>query len=402
MTHTIKCFIAHSSKNRDYAHNLEHSVPNIDCFTISDADLLDKESLSGAIKLLDKPGFILISDNFLKSTACMYDILSLFDNTEKMDKYAFVIVDGIDETGHPYETKLSDINHVIQYMNYWQAKYDTLRNEIAKDGDIGAHEKSSQLIKLQDIAGSTGEFLRILRKDGLVTYADLMKDEQELLMAHLKNKNVPKEDKVSIPTNNSTDNSIQDIVFESKKLFSESKKSNPIIQKIIEKEKQQQDSNPLFNKSDSEEAEKVRSVLSKLESMDMEDVEDNDQSIGQFPFSKPDDIDISAIENSKLDLLILGDKLIENGDYSQAVRVLETFVKHQADHIEIPNARLNIARLCTKKLNQFEKATEQLEILISKGNFVIESYLLLAQIAELNHNHISAKSLYDKIISIDP
>lgn len=112
------------------------------------------------------PVLLLISDNYLKSTACMLGGLHMLN--EKQDEILPVVIDGLrkdKETGQPefIPTQFDRISDMIQYINYWQDQYLDLRRQKRELSDLDEKTFNDHLKSIREISSETSEFLRVVR-----------------------------------------------------------------------------------------------------------------------------------------------------------------------------------------------------------------------------------------------
>ena len=112
------------------------------------------------------PVLLLISDNYLKSTACMLGGLHMLN--EKQEEILPVVIDGLrkdKETGEPVfiSTQFDRISDMIQYINYWQDQYLDLRRQKRELSDLDEKTFNDHLKSIREISSETSEFLRVLR-----------------------------------------------------------------------------------------------------------------------------------------------------------------------------------------------------------------------------------------------
>lgn len=112
------------------------------------------------------PILLLISDNYLKSTACMLGGLHMLN--EKQEEILPVVIDGLrkdKETGEPVfvPTQFDRISDMIQYINYWQDQYLDLRRQKRELSDLDEKTFNDHLKSIREISSETSEFLRVVR-----------------------------------------------------------------------------------------------------------------------------------------------------------------------------------------------------------------------------------------------
>lgn len=126
---------------------------------------------------------LLISDNFLRSAACMKDGLSWFQNLSTANRILPVVVDGRkQENGawKPVPTKIGKVSNVIKYMNFWQEQYLELRKSKRNDTSEELSQKE-HLNDVRNISSEVGEFLRHVRSSQHFSYDDFRRNNYEEL-----------------------------------------------------------------------------------------------------------------------------------------------------------------------------------------------------------------------------
>jgi hypothetical protein len=149
-----KIFLSYSHKNKDIADR-------VDKFFISKnirltRDVRDVPAYSSLTKFMDTIRdhdyvIMLISDAYLKSTNCMYEVIQFIQEKKYIEKTFPIIID-----------KQVDIfNRVkhIDYINFWQKKYECFRDEINKLKNTGTAQSHVELDKMDKIQSGIGEFL---------------------------------------------------------------------------------------------------------------------------------------------------------------------------------------------------------------------------------------------------
>lgn len=110
------------------------------------------------------PILLLISDNYLKSTACMLGGLHMLN--ERQDQILPIVIDGVrKENDEPIfiPTQFDRISDMIQYINYWQDQYLDLRRQKRELSDLDESAFNEHLKSIREISSETSEFLRVLR-----------------------------------------------------------------------------------------------------------------------------------------------------------------------------------------------------------------------------------------------
>lgn len=95
---------------------------------------------------------LIITDNYLKSFNCMYEVLEVMKDHNYKNKIFPLVV----------ETSIYGAEGKIKYIEYWQEESKKLKNELSKVDIVNIGGLSSDLKRAQNIASSMGEFLQIV------------------------------------------------------------------------------------------------------------------------------------------------------------------------------------------------------------------------------------------------
>jgi len=149
-----KIFLSYSHKNKEIADR-------VDKFFISKnirltRDVRDAPAYSSLKKFMDTIRdhdyvILLISDVYLKSINCMYEVIQFIQEKKYIEKTFPIIID-----------KQADIfNKVkhIDYISFWQNRYKRFRNKINKLENTGTAQSHVELDKIDRIQSNIGEFL---------------------------------------------------------------------------------------------------------------------------------------------------------------------------------------------------------------------------------------------------
>lgn len=97
---------------------------------------------------------LIISDAYLKSVNCMYEITQLMKDVQYKNRIFPVIID----------TEIYQLKKRIDYIVYWEEKYDEIKKEVARvknPENIG--KLSVELHQFREISYTIGEFLDIIK-----------------------------------------------------------------------------------------------------------------------------------------------------------------------------------------------------------------------------------------------
>ena len=144
-----------------YSHKDEKIADRIDDFFVSKKirltrDVRDAPAYSSLKIFMDTIRdhdyvIMLISDAYLKSINCMYEVIQFIQEKKYIEKTFPIIID-----------KQADIfNRVkhIDYISFWQNRYKRFRNKINKLENTGTAQSHVELDKIDRIQSNIGEFL---------------------------------------------------------------------------------------------------------------------------------------------------------------------------------------------------------------------------------------------------
>jgi NADP-dependent 3-hydroxy acid dehydrogenase YdfG/tetratricopeptide (TPR) repeat protein len=158
--------LAFCQENSQLADVLEKNAPEIGYVRISDADYTTPGTFAQA--LTDAPGkvLLLVTDNFMKSAACMSGMLQALLGLMRQDRVLVAIANGVSEENGvqtSVETHIDRVVYAIQYMNYWQQRYLALSDQYYHAPEDKKANLFQQQQAIHDIADQAGELISALR-----------------------------------------------------------------------------------------------------------------------------------------------------------------------------------------------------------------------------------------------
>lgn len=135
------------------------------------------------------PAILFVTDNFLKSRACMSGVLTAVQALLRDRRLLVVVADGKvthdnGATFEPVETHFDRMVYALQYMNFWQTAWLELSDRYQhSEGDAKA-ALEQDLNATRNIANETGELISVLRENGYVTWEQFADDDYALFFRH--------------------------------------------------------------------------------------------------------------------------------------------------------------------------------------------------------------------------
>jgi len=147
-------FLSYSHKNKEIADR-------VDKFFISKnirltRDVRDAPAYSSLKKFMDTIRdhdyvIMLISDSYLKSINCMYEVIQFIQERNYSDRTFPIVIDN--------EATIFNRSEHSKYIHYWQTKYKELGDEIKTLQNTGTVSLHKELDKIDKIQSNIGDFL---------------------------------------------------------------------------------------------------------------------------------------------------------------------------------------------------------------------------------------------------
>lgn len=181
MTKTI--FISYSWKDFKFVDQIEKELSIYDFKILRDVkDINYKDSLKEFMQKISTSDFaiILLSDSYLKSPNCLYEIIQLIPKQEYLDRVLHITSSGENKPNifHPEGR--------IKYVKYWWQKFDDLNKEFNSIPDVFSKEILIQDLKLyKNIYENIGGFLTSISDELSVSTEELISDNFSQIIDNL-------------------------------------------------------------------------------------------------------------------------------------------------------------------------------------------------------------------------
>jgi len=154
-----KIFLSYSHKNKDIANRVDKFFIS-KCIQLT-RDERDAPAYSNLEKFMDTIRdhdyvILLISDAYLKSINCMYEVIQFIQERNYIDRTFPIVIDN--------EATIFDSSKHGKYIHYWQEKYKKFGDEIKALKYTGTSYLHKELNKIDKIQSNIGEFLNKIAK----------------------------------------------------------------------------------------------------------------------------------------------------------------------------------------------------------------------------------------------
>jgi len=181
-------FLSYCSKEADIADIIDENLSAVRNVTVSrdTRDVAYRESFKDFMKQIKKHDYVvmLISDNFLKSQNCMYEVGELLTLAEEFKKRLLFIIISDDDAKYMKNVPVSKIGAKIysakdntEYITYWETQLNELNNRIelieSKSAKIEPLKKLKEITRIID--QDLGQFLEFVSDANGRTFEEMYK-----------------------------------------------------------------------------------------------------------------------------------------------------------------------------------------------------------------------------------
>lgn len=148
----VDMFVSYCQKDSVYADNIDLYFKNKGVTIHRDIrDISEWKSIREYMKKIRDMDYavLIVSDNYLKSFNCMFEVLEVMKEKDYVNKIFPVVV----------ETSIYSSSRRIPYIRYWQDKYKELQEQISQIDIVNAGNIIDDLKRTQNIVLSMDEFL---------------------------------------------------------------------------------------------------------------------------------------------------------------------------------------------------------------------------------------------------
>ncbi len=164
-------FISYNWDNSDVVDEIDRYFTWISLPLIRDKKELNyKSSIKDFMLRIRDTDFVImiISDSFLKSTNCMYEVLEFIKETKYIDRILQVLLS---------DANIFSSNGKFSYIDYWNTQYNLLENKITKLDLTEADVLIKELKHIRNIRSNIGAFLDNLTTQNCLSYKEIRKNK---------------------------------------------------------------------------------------------------------------------------------------------------------------------------------------------------------------------------------
>ncbi|MBP6826247.1 MAG: SDR family NAD(P)-dependent oxidoreductase [Saprospiraceae bacterium] len=138
------------------------------------------DAFSKSLSQSEDPVVLFITENLLKSHACMDGLLPVLQQLARERRLTAVVADGKimkDGAVEYVETHFDRMGHALQYMNFWQSAWLDLSARHQHASGPEKEELEKEMNAVHRVANDIGEVLGALKETGYIAYAQFKADD---------------------------------------------------------------------------------------------------------------------------------------------------------------------------------------------------------------------------------
>jgi len=175
-----KIFLSYSHSNTDIADKIDNFFNSKNISLTRDVrDLVPYSSLEKFMDTIRDHDYviILISDAFLKSINCMYEVIQFIQEKKYIDRTFPIIIDK--------EVQIFNRSRHSEYIRYWQKKYRLLEIRIKSLRTFGIISLYKELNKIERIQSNIGDFLDKIADLNCVSWEELESTDYKAIIERI-------------------------------------------------------------------------------------------------------------------------------------------------------------------------------------------------------------------------
>jgi len=130
-------------------------------------DILDNDFQSIGVNVTSDYVLMIISDNYLKSKNCMYEVKEFIKDENFRDKILPIVVNG---------ANIFDTVKALEYTKYWQEQYNILSDKIKDIDPINIQNTIVELKVIHEIGLYINEFINTVKYMKVIDIEELKKN----------------------------------------------------------------------------------------------------------------------------------------------------------------------------------------------------------------------------------
>ncbi|MCF8237066.1 MAG: SDR family NAD(P)-dependent oxidoreductase [Saprospiraceae bacterium] len=365
---------------------------------VCEDELKPGESLATKLEQDTRPLLLMVSDNFLKDSSCVANLLPALQKRDPSEIQIIVLTEGFpDESAEPVPTRLDRVGQILHYINYWQDQYLQLR-KIRPDQIEDATQHDALVKQVRKIAFEIGNLIEFLREQQTYSWEALTANHYELFFRKSGNISLHQDFKTDHPFLEE-DEHLEDRIRESlENMRKEENKQEQESDLVVELPVREQTENGQSDSSHAQanpEHELLKKLIAYKNGMEEEDeeLEEDDDDWDEeedYPESKDGGDPEDESEEKVGPIIALPQRNLAH---------LKRLVEHDPENIP---ARLDLASQLAEDDQYFNETTTHLEEVLRLDPKNARAFALLGQLSGQYKETKLAIRYYEKALESDP
>lgn len=159
-------FLSYSWENKNFANRIDNMFLNRGISLTKDERAIEyTQSIKAYMKNVRTSNYVLmlISEEYLKSSNCMYEVLEFVKDYNYRNRILPLIHD---------QTDIFNPNGKIKYIKYWEEELKKLKNKVNEISNVNAIKILEEINRIDEIAKTIGEFLDVITDMNSIIFHD--------------------------------------------------------------------------------------------------------------------------------------------------------------------------------------------------------------------------------------
>lgn len=175
-----KIFLSYSWADSNIADEIDLDFRNVGITLIRDIrDIPDYTSLSDYMKMIRECDYaiLLISDNYLKSENCMFEVTEYFQETDFKKRIIPILLNSTEI--------VRNLTSQMEYIKYWEDRLREAQELIKSTDPLNAIEQTKRASRIRQITQRIGDFLAIIKDKKTINQIELKENKYKQVLGFI-------------------------------------------------------------------------------------------------------------------------------------------------------------------------------------------------------------------------
>jgi NADP-dependent 3-hydroxy acid dehydrogenase YdfG/Tfp pilus assembly protein PilF len=360
-------------------------------------DLAGGETIAARLRADQRPLILMVSDNFLKTAACVHQLLPALRERDPLSVQIIVLTEG--QSGNdtaPSPTRLDRVGQILHYINHWQDRYLKLRKRQAEQPEASdAFEQ--ELRWTRQIAFDIGNLIEYFREHSAYAWEAFTANHYELFFRKSANISLHEDYRRGFPYAED-DREIEDRLQEELQRIREAtalQKDDPDREEAMIRAILQEGEQPAQEQGLTPEKDLLTRLIAYKNGLGHDETVLDDRDMPDQPEEDEEDWDEEEADAPDTD--DLGAEIV-----ALPARDLAGLRRLVAADPENVSARLELAALLARDETHFNETTTHLEEVLRHDPRNARAFLLLGELSQQYREYKLAQRYFEKALESEP